>query len=76
MIGEFAEGEVNRGLQEGEGRGVTRQLLGPEPLLGGEVGADLLDGLVGGGDGRSLRGVKSNAHGGSPFVARLCSCLQ
>jgi hypothetical protein len=65
LIGELAEGEVDLGLQQGEGRGVAHELLGPGLLLGSEVGADLLDGLVGGGDFGSLRGIKVNAHGWS-----------
>src|SRR5947209_16775562 len=54
---------MNLGLQQGEGRRVARELLGPGLLLRSEVGADLLDGLVGGGDVGPLRGVKANAHG-------------
>src|SRR5262249_18262152 len=63
LIGELAEGEVNLGLQQGEGRGVASELLGPGLLLGSEVGADLLEGRVGGGDVGPLWGVKANAHG-------------
>ncbi len=47
LIGELAEGLVDLGFQQGESSGIACQLLGPELLLGGEVGADLLDGLVG-----------------------------
>lgn len=65
LIGELAEGLVDLGLQQGEGSGVACQLLGPELLLGGEVGADLLDGLVGGGGVGTLRGLESNTHGWS-----------
>lgn len=63
LIGELAEGAVDLGLQQGEGSGVAHELLGPGLLVRGEVGADLLDGLVGGGDVGPLRGVKANAHG-------------
>jgi hypothetical protein len=63
LIGELVEGEVNLRLKEGEGGGVGGELLGPELLLRGEVGADLLDRLVGGGDFGSLLGVESNTHG-------------
>ena len=65
LIGELAEGMVDQGLQQGKGSGVACQLLGPELLLGGEVGADLLDGLVGRGDVGSLRGFESHTHGWS-----------
>lgn len=40
-------------------------MLGPELLLGSEVGADLLDGLVRGGNVGALRGLESNTHGWS-----------
>jgi len=62
LIGELAEGLVNLRLQQGKGSGVMCQLLAPELLLGGEVSTDLLDGLVGGRDGGSLRGLQSNTH--------------
>ena len=65
LIGEFAEGEVDLRLQGGEGSRVPRELLGPELLLGGEVGSDLLDGLVRRRDVGPLPGVESNTHGWS-----------
>ena len=45
LVGELAEGEVDLGLEAGEGRGVTRQLFGPARLLVGEAGMDLLQRL-------------------------------
>jgi hypothetical protein len=65
LIGELAEGEVDLGLQGGEGGGVAGELLGPELVLGGEVGADLLKGLVRRRDLGALLGVEPNTHGGS-----------
>jgi hypothetical protein len=65
LIGELAEGAVALGLQGGEGGGVAGELLGPERLLGGEVGADVLDGLVRRWDLGSLLGVESHTHGWS-----------
>jgi hypothetical protein len=65
LVGESAEGEVDLGLKAGEGRGVTRQLFGPEALLVGELRVDLLQGLGGGGNsGPGLR-VEAEAHGKS-----------
>jgi hypothetical protein len=65
LVGELAEGEVDLGLEEGEGRGVARQLLGPAGLLVGELSVDLLQGLGGGWDiGAGLR-VAAEAHGKS-----------
>jgi hypothetical protein len=63
LVGELVEGEVNLGLQEGEGGRVAGELFNPALLLRGEVAADLLDGLVGGGNVGSLRRVESNTHG-------------
>src|SRR3954447_4601535 len=65
LVREFAEGPVDLRLQDSERRGVARQLFGPEGVLGGEVGADLLDGLVRGGDFGALLGIESNTHGWS-----------
>ena len=33
LVGELAEGEMDLRFEAGEGRGVTRQLFGPEGLL-------------------------------------------
>ena len=63
LVREVVEGLVDLRLQEGKGGGVARQLLGPARLLGGEVGADVLDRLVGGGDLGSLLGIESNTQG-------------
>jgi hypothetical protein len=65
LIGEPAEGEVDLGLQGGEGGGVPGELLGPESLLGSKVGADLLQGLVRRRTLGALLGVEPNTHGGS-----------
>lgn len=42
LVGEVAEGEVDLGFEESEGRRVTRQLLGPAGLLVDELSVDLL----------------------------------
>jgi hypothetical protein len=65
LIGELAKGAMDLRFEGGEGDGVAGELLGPELLLGGEVGADVLDGLVGRRDVGSLMGVESNTHGWS-----------
>jgi hypothetical protein len=46
LVSELAEGTVNLRLQGSESGRVARELLGPEGLLRGEVGADLLQGLL------------------------------
>ena len=38
LVGQFAEGQVDLGLQGREGSGIACQLIGPECLLGGQVG--------------------------------------
>ena len=43
LVGELVEGEVNLGLQEGEGGRVAGELFNPALLLRGEVAADLLE---------------------------------
>jgi hypothetical protein len=62
VVGEVAEGEVDLGLKQGEGSGVTRQLFGPKGLLVGEAGMDLFQSLGRGGDsGAGLR-VEAEVH--------------
>jgi hypothetical protein len=65
LVGELAEGAVDLRLQGREGGGVPRELLGPKLLLGREVGADLLQGLVRRRNHGALLGVEPNTHGGS-----------
>jgi hypothetical protein len=63
LVGELVEGKVNLGFEEGEGGRVAGELFNPALLLRGEVAADLLDGLVGGGNFGSLLRITSNTHG-------------
>lgn len=50
LVGELAEGLVDLRLQPSEGSRVTGELFGPEGLLVGEAGMDLLQRLGRGGD--------------------------
>ena len=62
LVGEFAEGQVDLRLQGREGSRITRQLFGPESLLGSQVGLNAFQGLVRSGDGWSRLGVQTEAH--------------
>lgn len=53
---------VDLGFELGKGSGIAGELLGPEMLLGGELGLNILESLVRGRDSGASLGVKVNAH--------------
>jgi len=64
-VGELTEGEVDLGLDLGEGGGVAGELLGPAGLSVGELAVDVAEGLVGGRDVGAVVGVGTDVHGNS-----------
>ena len=64
-VSELSEGLVDERLQSSEGSGIASELVGPEGLLGREVGVDLLKRLIRCRDIGATPGVESDAHGKS-----------
>jgi len=70
-VGELLESVVDLGLEVGKGGGIAGELLGPELLLGGELGLNILEGPVRGRDSGTGLGVEVKAHGKSFRVTPL-----
>jgi hypothetical protein len=65
LVSEFAESQMDLGLQGSEGSRIACQLFGPEGLLVRQMGLNQGEGLVRRRDGGSGWGVEVEAHGKS-----------